>query len=376
MIWIDRQAAFDEAMARIAAQPVVAIDTEADSLHSYFDKVCLIQMSIPDEDFVIDPLAKIDLAKFGELLANPEIVKVFHGGDYDLRILNRDFGFVVANLIDTMVSAQLLGYEAFGLAALLDRHFGVKVNKTHQRADWAMRPLTADMLDYAASDTRYLIALYGKLREELEALGRWEWALEEFGRLEKIRYRDRDSNEDEPEPFRKLKGIGGFDRRTLGIVRELHIWRDGLARAADRPPFKIIGNDALLEIAKEKPKSRNELEKIKAVSRFHSGRYGSEITGIVRRILEVPEEQLPERGESKPWIRDRALEARIDRLKKIRDQHAKELKIEPSVLAPRHVLSAVATIQPTTMAQLDEVPAMREWQKKVLGAALVAATGA
>ena len=371
MIWIDKQATFDEAMARIGAQPVIAIDTEADSLHSYFDKVCLIQMSIPGEDFIIDPLAKIDLAKFGELLGDPNIVKVFHGGDYDLRILNRDFGFVVSNLIDTMVSAQLLGYEAFGLAALLDRHFGVKVNKTHQRADWAMRPLTPEMLDYAASDTRYLIELYGKLRVELEALERWEWALEEFSRLEKIRYRDRDSNEDEPEPFRKLKGIGGFDRRTLGIVRELHIWRDGLARAADRPPFKIIGNDALLEIAKEKPKSRNELEKIKAVSRFHSGRYGSEVTGVVRRVLELPEEQLPERGETKPWIRDRALEARIDRLKKIRDKYAKDLKIEPSVLAPRHVLSAVASIQPKELAQLDEIPAMREWQKRVLGQALV-----
>ena len=227
------------------------------------------------------------------------------------------------------------------------------------------------MLDYAASDTRYLIELYGKLRLELEALERWEWALEEFSRLEKIRYRDRDSNEDEPEPFRKLKGISGFDRRTLGILRELHIWRDGLARAADRPPFKIIGNDALIEIAKEKPKSRNELEKIKAVSRFHSGRYGAEITGVVRRVLELPEEQLPERGETKPWIRDRAVEARIDRLKKIRDKYAKELKIEPSVLAPRHVLSAVASIEPKELAQLDEIPAMREWQKRVLGQALV-----
>ncbi|MCU1348683.1 MAG: 3'-5' exonuclease [Acidobacteria bacterium] len=372
MIWINKQEAFEDAMARIGAQPVIAIDTEADSLHSYFDKVCLIQMSIPGEDFVIDPLAKIDLAKFGALLAEPSIVKVFHGGDYDLRILNRDFGFVVSNLVDTMVSAQLLGYEAFGLAALLERHFGVKVNKTHQRADWAMRPLTPEMLDYAATDTRYLIELYGKLRVELEALERWEWAVEEFSRLEKIRYRDRDSNEDEPEPFRKLKGIGSFDRRTLGILRELHIWRDGLARSADRPPFKIIGNDAIIEIAKEKPKSRGELEKIKAVSRFHAGRYGGDITAVVRRVLEQPEEQMPERGEAKPWIRDRALETRIDRLKKIRDKFAKELKIEPSVLAPRHVLSAVASIEPKELAQLDEIPAMREWQKKVLGEALLA----
>src|SRR6476660_735821 len=175
-------------MSRVAAQPVVALDTEADSLHSYFDKVCLIQMSIPGEDLIIDPLCKFDLGKFGEILANRGIVKILHGADYDLRILNRDFGFTTTNLIDTMVSAQLLGYEAYGLAALLERHFGLKVNKTHQRADWAMRPLTPEMLEYAAMDTRYLITLAQKLREELTAAGRWEWAQEEFARLARIRF--------------------------------------------------------------------------------------------------------------------------------------------------------------------------------------------
>jgi ribonuclease D len=370
MIWIDKQKPFESAMQRVAAHPVVAVDTEADSLHSYFDKVCLIQMSVPDEDLVIDPLAKIDIAPFGEVLANPAITKVFHGGDYDLRILNRDFGFVVTNLVDTMICAQLLGYEAFGLAALLDRHFSVKVNKTHQRADWAMRPLPPDMLDYAATDTRHLAALYAVLRGELEALGRWEWALEEFSRLEMVRYRE---NDEEAEPFRRLKGIGGFDRRMLGIVRDLHRWRDGLARAADRPPFKIIGNESLLEIAKEKPQSRADLEKIKAVSRFHAGRYGNEIVAIVHRALGLPEAELPDRSETKPWIRDRALESRIDRLKKVRDQYARELKIEGSILAPRHVLSAVASIEARDIRQLDEIPAMREWQKRVLGEALVKA---
>src|SRR5512146_2676543 len=154
MIWIDKQPPLDDALARAAAQPVVAIDTEADSLHSYFDKVCLIQMSAGSDDLVIDPLARVDLQAFGRILADPGITKIFHGGDYDLRILNRDFGFTISNFVDTMVCAQLLGYEAFGLAALLDRHFGVKVNKAHQRADWAMRPLPPDMLDYAAMDTR------------------------------------------------------------------------------------------------------------------------------------------------------------------------------------------------------------------------------
>jgi ribonuclease D len=369
MIWIDTQEGFDATMERVAAEPVVAIDTEADSLHSYFDKVCLVQISIPSDDFVIDPLAKIDLKRFGEILADPKIVKIFHGGDYDLRILNRDFGFTITNLIDTMICAQLLGYEAFGLAALLDRHFGMKVNKTHQRADWAMRPLRPDMLEYAATDTRHLIRLAGILRDELELLGRWPWALEEFARLEAVRYREKE--EDDPEPFRRLKGIGGYDRRALAIIRALYDWRDDLARKADRPPFKIIGNDVILELAKEQPRSRDDLQRIKSLSRFHHGRYGSEIVKLIRAAVELPEEQLPERGEPKSWIRDKALEARVDRLKKVRDRIAAELKIDVAVLAPRHVLTAVATVQPTELSQLDGVPAMREWQKKVLGPALI-----
>ena len=203
MIWIDKQPDFDAAMSRVAAQATVAVDTEADSLHSYFDKVCLIQISIPGEDLIIDPLAKIDLSALGPILSNPQILKVLHGADYDLRILNRDFGFVISNLIDTMICAQLLGYEQFGLAALLERHFGFRVDKVHQRADWAMRPLPPDMLDYAATDTRHLLELFGKLRAELEPLGRWEWAREEFSRLEAVRFKDKE--DEETEPFRRLK---------------------------------------------------------------------------------------------------------------------------------------------------------------------------
>jgi ribonuclease D len=370
MIWIDTQEAFDAAMTRLAAQPVIAIDTEADSLHSYFDKVCLIQISVPGEDLVIDPLAGIALGAFGELLRNEAITKLFHGGDYDLRILHRDFNFTVTNLIDTMVSAQILGYQAFGLAALLDRHFGLKLNKAHQRADWAMRPLTPDMLAYAATDTHYLIRLAEILRGELEALGRWEWAVEEFGRLGQVRYRE--ASDEDAEPWRKLKGIGVLDRRSLGVLNALYEWRDGLARQADRPPFKIIGNDALLDIAREKPQNREELTRIKSVSRYHSGRFGAELAALVRKAMELDESTLPARGEAKAWIRDKTLEARVDRLKKVRDRIASDLKIEPSVLAPRHVLTAIAMLDAPTFADLDQIPAMREWQKRVAGAHLLA----
>ncbi|HET7433442.1 MAG TPA: ribonuclease D [Thermoanaerobaculia bacterium] len=364
MKWIDRQEPLDQELARVATLPVIAVDTEADSLHSYFDKVCLIQITAGQEDLIVDPLTKIDLARFGAILADEKVLKIFHGGDYDLRIMNRDFGFVVRNLIDTSICAQLLGYPAFGLAALLERHFGVKLNKTHQRADWSMRPLPPDMLDYAALDTRYLEPLAAKLREELEALERWDWAVEEFERLEQVRYREA---EDEGESWRKTKNIGNLDRRSLAVVRGLYNWRDALARKADRPPFKIMGAEAIVEIAKEKPDNPRDLVKLKSVSRYHSDRYGRDLVQIVRAALDAPENELPEKSEAKPWIRDKAVEARVERMKRVRDKTAGELKVEPSILAPRHVLTAIAT-----NGNLD-VPAMREWQKRVIGEKLLAA---
>jgi ribonuclease D len=362
MKWIDKQEPLDQATKAIGSHGVIAVDTEADSLHSYFDKVCLIQISTGEENYVVDPLARVDLARFGEILADKSITKILHGADYDLRILNRDFGYTIANLIDTSVAAQLLGYEAFGLAALLEKHFGVKLNKVHQRADWSMRPLPPDMLEYAALDTHYLIALAEKLRDELTALGRWEWALEEFSRLEAIRFKE----SEEPEPWRKLKNLGNLERRSLAIVRDLHAWRDALARQADKPPFKIIGNDALIDVAREKPETRDDLAKIKSVSRYHADRYGRELLRIVRGAMQIDEAALPEKNEPRAWIRDRQLDARVNRMKTARDRMAKELKIDPAILAPRHVLIAVAT-----SGNLDEAGAMREWQKKVLGPALL-----
>lgn len=365
MIWIDRQEPLDRALDEVAGQPVVAVDTEADSLHSYFDKVCLIQISAAENDLVIDPLAGVDLKRFGEVLGAPTITKVLHGSDYDLRILNRDFGFTATNVIDTMICAQLLGYQAFGLAVLLERFFGVIINKAHQRADWSIRPLPPDMLQYATMDTRYLVALARKLREELDAAGRWAWAEEEFARLESIRFRELPGDD---EGWRRMKNLGGLDGRGLAVLRELYNWRDHLARSADRPPFKIIGNDALLDIAKHKPVTVADLGKLKAVSRYHRSRYGREIAAMVKHALEIPDSELPERNEPRGWSRDKALERRINRLRHVRDRVAAELKLDPGVLAPRHVLTAIAS-----SGRLEDIPALREWQKRAVGEQLLSA---
>ena len=365
MIFIDQQQPFDRAMERVAAQPVVAVDTEADSLHSYFDKVCLIQLSVPGEDLIVDPLKRLDLAPFGAMLGERRTQKVLHGADYDLRILNRDFGFTIANVVDTSICAQLLGYEAIGLAALLERHFGVQLDKSHQRADWAMRPLPRNMLEYAATDTRYLISLAEKLRAELEALGRWAWAVEEFARMENVRF----EKEEMEEPFRRMKGLGGLDRRALGIVQRLYDHRDALARKADRPPFKIYSNEIILETAKVKPSTPAELEKVKPLPPSQRQRFGRDMVRLVRETLALDEDALPQKGESKPWLRDKALESRVNKLKAARDKVAKDLKIDAAMLAPRHILTAVA------QAGTLDVPAMREWQKSVVGKALLAALG-
>lgn len=370
MIWIDTQPGLDQMMKTVNRSAVVAIDTEADSLHSYFDKVCLVQLSVPGSDFLVDPLAKLDLEPLGSLLANPSKLKVLHGADYDLRILQRDFGFRISNLIDTMVAAQLAGYDSVGLAALLRKHFNVEVDKSHQRADWAKRPLPPQMLKYAALDTHHLIELAEIMKAELVALNRWDWALEEFARMETIRFRDTD---DDPEPWRKLKGLAKLDRRGMAITARLHQWRDTVARELDRPPFKVLGNETILEIATARPRSPDELSKIKGVSSFHLSRWGRKMLALVEEALAIPEEALPAPNAPKAWLRDRNLERRIDKLRKVRDDVARDLRIDPAILAPKHLLTAVASLNLEGPDGLRTIPTMRNWQRQVVGPRLLEA---
>jgi len=370
MKWVAEQRSLDAVLEELSRQSIIAVDTEADSLHSYFDKVCLIQTSTPAEDAVIDPLAKIDLTRFGEILADPSIVKVLHGADYDLRILNRDFGFTISNLMDTMICSQLLGYEGIGLAALLKKHFNADIDKSSQRADWAMRPLPPKMLDYATRDTHYLIALSRKLRQELEALGRWGWAEEEFKRLETIRFKEPDPD---AEGFRKIKGSSKLDRRNLAVLSSLHRWRDSVARKLDRPPFKVLGNEILVSIATTIPRDAGELSAIKGVSPYVMSKNGNDLLQHIEHAMALSEDELPSRGEVRPWMRDKDLERKIEKLKKVRDRIATDLRIDPSVLAPKHVLSAIAADSPKSVEDLAHVTAMREWQKSVVAPALLEA---
>ena len=352
----------------------IALDTEGASFHRFVDRVYLLQLSTRDHTLIVDPLA-IDaaaLAPLKALLESPEVETVFHDADYDLRLLQQDYGWQARRLFDTRVAAQLLGFKSFGLAALLERYFGVKLDKKHQRADWSMRPLSDDMLAYAAQDTMYLLDLRDHLREELATKGRLEWAREEFERLETIRWAD----EEPGTAFLRVKGARDLERRELAVLRELVPWRDGVAASLDRATFRVIGNEQLLEIARVQPASIDDLGRIRGVPRGILERRGREILDAVRRGLAVPEAELPKFPRGQRWDRDPDFDAKVSALKTVRDERSQALDLDPGVLCARERLEAVARRNPASLAELDEVVELRRWQREVLGPGFVKALDA
>ena len=376
MSYIRTPEALAEAIAALSQEPLVAADTEAASFHRYRDRIYLIQLSSPTRTEIIDPVAVTDLAPVGRLLADSKVEKIFHDADYDLRILDRDYGFRARRLFDTRIAAQLAGEPAVGLAALLEKYLGVKLAKEHQKADWSRRPLPPAMLAYAAADTAHLPGLREQLRARLTTLGRLAWAEEEFIRLEDLRWTAGGSaGPDGPGDFLRIKGAKALVPRQAAALRELYRWREGVAAEQDRATFRIIGNDALLAVAKAMPRTPADLGAISALPPALGTRHGVALLEGVLRALALPEHELPraERAPRKP--RDPALEARVERLKAARNGAAAELGLDPGVLCGRATLEAVARAQPppTDRAGLARIPELRRWQIDALGDELLAA---
>jgi len=294
---------------------------------------------------------------------------VFHDADYDLRLLQQDYGWSVRTIFDTRIAAQLLGYTAFGLAALLERFFEVKLDKKHQRADWSMRPLTEGMLDYAAQDTRHLLQLRDQLASELERMGRTAWAREEFSLLEGTRWQD----EAPGMSYLRLKGARDLSRRELAVLRELVPWRDAVAGSLDRATFRVLGNEQLLDIARTQPRTKEALAKVKGMPRAVLEQRGEELLDAVTRALAVPEAELPKFPRAARWDRDPEFDARVSALKTARDAAAKRLQLDPGVLCSRDRLEAVARRNPATVEEVAEVNELRRWQVAELAEAFVEA---
>lgn len=368
---IEREAELRALAKDLLRERVVAVDTEADSFYHYYDKTCLVQIASSEGIFLVDPLAlggPPELAPLAPVFASKKVRKVFHAAEYDLYVLKRDCGFEFANLFDTMISAQLLGYPAVGLSALSQRHFDVTLPKDEQRSDWSARPLSESQMLYAASDVAYLIPLAEKLEAQLEEKGRLAWAKEEF---ETLVARTWPTREFDGAGYLRIKGAKGLAPAQLSILRELYLLRDARAREVDRPPFKVLGNRTLLEIAQREPGSLAELGQIKGITELILRRLGKEILAAVTKGASAPHGPLKRAEGTGRRRMDRRTERRVERLKRWRTARAKELGLDPGVLCPNTCLEAIAWRNPAKIAEVAEVTELKGWQVREFGREIV-----
>jgi len=358
---------------RLSRMPLVACDLEADSMHRYQEKVCLVQFAVPGSAALVDPLAVADLSTLAPVFADPSIRKVFHGADYDIRSLYRDFGIQVANLFDTMIACQFLGEKEFGLAAVLRRRFGVELDKQYQRADWSRRPLSPGMIEYAVKDTTLLIELAGQLEEELRAKGRLAWVEEECVLLTGVRMAER--REDVPF-FLRFKGASRMAPRTLAVLEELLRYRDRRARQGDVAPFKVLGTDTVRELAERKPRTAAEFAGIPGLTQKVIDRCGEGILQAVTKGMAVPDAQLPLYPREERRKLAGAEERRLRGLKEWREAQARRRGIEPGYLANNALLEQLALAAPRTREDLDGMTVLRRWQKEEFGPDLLAVLAA
>ena len=367
--YLDNPGEIDRFLEEISGVRELALDTEGASFHRFLDRIYLLQISTRERSAIIDPLPIGAPAGLGRLLESKEVEVVFHDADYDLRLLHQDYGWHVTNIFDTRIASQLLGIKSFGLAALLEQYFDVKLDKKHQRADWSMRPLTADMLDYAAQDTRFLLQLKDQMKSELERRGRLEWAKEEFARLEGTRW----DAEESMEGFLRLKGARDLTRRELAVLREVANWRDTVAAQLDRATFRVMGNEVLFELARLAPRSVSELAAIKGMPKGMIERGGADIVAAIRRGMEAPEAELPKFPKGQRWNKDRDFDNRVARLKSVRDSAATRLELDPGVLCSRERLESIARSEAKKVEDLASVPDLRRWQIGEMGEGFIAA---
>jgi ribonuclease D len=369
---IESRADLDALAHDLMAEKVIAVDTEADSFYHYFDKTCLVQIATRKQIYLIDPLAlggPAELQPLAPVFASPEIRKVFHAAEYDIFVLKRDCSFSFANLFDTMISAQLLGYASVGLSRIAARHFDVNLPKDEQRSDWSRRPLTEQQMSYAAADVLYLLPLAERLWRELRDAKRNRWAVEEFEALCRRRWPEREFDE---LGYLRIKGARKLDPKALSVLRALYLVRDRRAREMDRPPFKVLGNRTLIEIAERRPKKMSELAEIKGITELLLRRLGREVLDAVRDGRKDDHGPLPKLAPSGRRRMDRHADRRLLALKRWRGERAQQLALDPGVLCPNSALEAIAWRAPNTAADLEGLPELKGWFVREFGDEVVA----
>ena len=374
-IWVDTQAGFRAMLAHLQGEPALALDTESNSLYAYREQVCLIQISIPGTDYLVDPLALKDLSDLGLLLADEEVLKVLHGAEYDVSVLHRDFGFVFANLYDTMWASRILGWPAHGLAALLESHFGVSLNKKYQRANWGLRPLPPEQLDYARLDTHYLLPLHDVQVRELEALDRWPQAHHRFAALVQTRW---DPKGFDPEGFWQIPGVRDLDDVGRGVLREIYLFREKCAEAENRPPFKVLSKNALLALSARRPHDIQGLHQVKGVPSWFVRKYGQGILAAMQRGTRQPlrwdDHPRSNNGHNRGANGRPSTQSqlRFQALRAWRNATAEARGVEPDMVLTNQILWAVAESNPGNRTELTRNGMLARWQVDEFGSDLLA----
>lgn len=360
--FVDNEAGLARIIEALHGTSRVGMDTEADSLHHYFEKVCLIQLSFLGAHYVVDPLAGLSLPKFFEVLSQKELI--FQGADYDLRMLKKSFGFrPKAPVFDTMLAAQVLGYEKIGLAALVEKICGVLLPKGEQKADWSQRPLPARLLTYASDDTKYLEAIAAVQSEGLEKLGRMAWHRECCERVVKTSGLP---DKNEAKEAWRIKGSSKAAPAALVFVQELWKWRDEEARRKDRPPFMILKNENMIELAEWRAKNpKVPLAEGPSFLKRFSGEIFSRLEKAVRIAEKTPASEWPVPSRRTAWP-ERVSEEKLEPLLAACKRLAAELKMESCFLASRAALTAAAQHQPESIERLMEVSGMMRWQAELM----------
>ena len=347
-------------LKQLQSQTRIALDLEANSMYAYREQVCLIQISIPDQDFIIDPLAPIDLNPLGDIISDPGIEKVFHAAEYDLTLLKRQFGWQLHNLFDTMWAARILGYQRYGLANILEQLYDVKLDKRFQKSNWCKRPLSPNHLIYAQLDTHFLLRLRDDLALELQNAHRMEEAQLIFN--EQCDVTPHDATFD-PESFWSIGGTHDLSQQAQALLKELYIFRNQQACKRDQPLFKIFNDRTLIEIVQSAPVSLSQLRQIHGMSSGQIRRYGKDLIDIVQKAKDLPPPSLPKRNKRPP----EQVTQRYENLHQWRKTRAKTRGVESDVIISRDALWDIAWLNPQNIAELVQIKMVGEWRCQEYG---------
>lgn len=376
---VQSTAEFGQFLRHVSVQPWLALDTESDSLFRYAPRVCLIQItapasavgpqSLPDPanvvDFLIDPLRLKNLSNLGDVLADGASEVILHAAENDILTLQRDFDFRLRKIYDTQLAARILGRQGIGLAKVLHEEFGVVSDKKMQRTNWGQRPLTQPQLTYAQIDTHYLPALRARQIRSLEEAGRWEEALAAFRMLEEIRF-----SPPEPRAFWQMKQIRSVEEKDLGVLQAVWEWRESFAQQVDRPPFKVLGENALVYLSQKRPRTLASLKAVPGLSERQVRWFGRELLAAVRDGEQQPAPQRPASNRKTDTVLTAAGKKRYEALRQWRTKTAAARGVDPDIVFSNETLQQISACRPATLAELEKIPSVGRWKAQTYGAKL------